>query len=92
MRPRPLFPCAFLFLPPRVSAQELTITSTPPGDPVKIDGVLVGTIRFEKDSSGGYFHRTHTSIGSRLEHPLIARRNLTGYATGEIPLTEVPME
>ncbi|HWZ96778.1 MAG TPA: trypsin-like peptidase domain-containing protein [Candidatus Dormibacteraeota bacterium] len=91
MRLCSLFVCAFL-LPLCVSAEKLTITSAPPGATVEINGVPVGTTPFEKDFPGGYFHRTHTSIGSRLEHPLVARLNLNGYATKEIPLTEGPME
>jgi S1-C subfamily serine protease len=58
---------------------------------VEIDGVAVGTTPFEKDYPGGYFHRTRTLFGSRLEHPLIARVSLTGYVTKEITLTEGPM-
>jgi serine protease Do len=93
MRLRNLSVCATLFLlSPRVSAEKLTITSTPPGATVEMDGVPVGTTPFEKDFPGGYFHRTHTSLGARLEHPLVARLNLAGYATKEIPLTEGPME
>jgi S1-C subfamily serine protease len=64
----------------------------PSGATVEINGVAVGTTPFEKEYPGGYFHRTHTSIGSRLERPLVARLNLSGYATKEIPLTEGPME
>jgi serine protease Do len=81
----------YVFAAP-VSAEKLSITSTPPGATVEINGVAVGTTPFEKDYPGGYFHRAHTSIGSRLEHPLVARLNLAGYATKEIPLTEGPME
>ncbi len=81
-----------LFFPTCASAEKLTITSTPPGATVEINGIVVGTTPFEKDYPGGYFHRTHTTIGSRLEHPLVARLNLAGYATKEIPLTEGPME
>ncbi len=93
MRLRPLSVCAFLLLLPlRVSAEKLVITSTPPGATVEISGIVVGTTPFEKDFPGGYFHRTRTSLGSRLEHPLVARLNLAGYATKEIPLTEGPME
>jgi S1-C subfamily serine protease len=93
MRFHPLSLCAFvLFLPTGVSAEKLTITSNPPGATVEINGIVAGTTPFEKDFPGGYFHRTHTSLGSRLEHPLVARLNLTGYATKEIPLTEGPAE
>ena len=93
MRFRPLFVGAFFLLfATRVSAEKLTITSTPPGATVEINSIAVGTTPFEKDYPGGYFHRTHTSLGSRLEHPLVARLNLAGYATKEVPLTEGPME
>ena len=93
MRFRSLFVGAFfLLVAARVSAEKLAITSTPPGATVEINGIAVGTTPFEKDYPGGYFHRTHTSLGSRLEHPLVARLNLSGYATKEIPLTEGPME
>jgi len=93
MRLRLLSVCTYFFLIPiGVSAEKLTITSTPPGATVEINGVVVGTTPLEKEYPGGYFHRTRTSLGSRLEHPLIARLNLAGYATKEIPLTEGPME
>jgi serine protease Do len=73
-------------------AQSLKITSTPAGAKVELDGVPEGTTPFEKAFPGGYFHRTHTAIGQRLEHPMIARVSLTGYATHEIALTEGPMQ
>ncbi|HWN74414.1 MAG TPA: PEGA domain-containing protein [Candidatus Udaeobacter sp.] len=73
------------------SADTLKITSSPPGATVELDGVTVGATPFEKDFPGGYFHRTHTALGQRLEHPMIARLSLTGYASREIPLTEGPM-
>ncbi|HEY6265540.1 MAG TPA: hypothetical protein VIW93_12110 [Candidatus Acidoferrum sp.] len=40
--------------------------------------------------SGGYFHKTKTSYGARLEHPLVARISLAGYATKELTLTAGP--
>jgi S1-C subfamily serine protease len=93
MRFRSLLVCTFLFIfAEHVSAEKLTITSNPPGATVEIDGVPIGTTPFEKDYPGGYFHRTRTSFGSRLEHPLVARINLAGYATKEISLTDGPME
>ncbi|HVO57294.1 MAG TPA: trypsin-like peptidase domain-containing protein [Dongiaceae bacterium] len=73
-------------------AEKLRITSIPPGATVEIDGVALGTTPFEKDYPGGYFHRTKTFLGARLEHPLTARLSLAGYATKEIALTEGPME
>jgi S1-C subfamily serine protease len=73
-------------------AETLTITSNPAGATVEIDGVLAGTTPFEKNFPGGYFHRTLTAVGSRLEHPMVVRVSLVGYATREIALTEGPME
>ena len=86
--------CAVLVLlacPARVLADKLQITSAPPGATVELDGVAVGTTPFEKDFPGGYFHKTRTSMGSRLEHPVVARISLPGYASKEIKLTEGPM-
>ncbi len=82
----------FLFVcPARSAADTLKITSTPAGATVEIDGVLEGTTPFEKDFPGGYFHKTKTSMGSRLEHPMVARISLAGYATKEIQMTDGPM-
>src|SRR5580693_3334100 len=75
----------------RVSADTLKITSKPPGATVEIDGVLAGTTPLEKDYPGGYFHKTRTSMGSRLEHALVARISLAGYATKELQLADGPM-
>jgi serine protease Do len=72
-------------------ADTLKITSTPPGATVEINGVPAGTTPFEKDYPRGYFHKTLTSMGSRLEHAMVARISLTGYATKEIPMTDGPM-
>jgi len=72
-------------------ADHLQITSNPSGAAVEIDGVAAGTTPFEKDYPGGYFHKTRTSMGSRLEHPMVARISLAGYATKELKLTEGPM-
>jgi len=73
------------------SADTLKITSTPPGATVELDGITLGATPFEKDFPGGYFHRTHTALGQRLEHPMFARLSLPGYATREIALTVGPM-
>ena len=86
--------CAALFLlacPSRAAADKLQITSNPSGATVELDGLVVGTTPFEKDFPGGYFHKTRTSLGSRLEHPMVARISLSGYATKELTLTEGPM-
>jgi serine protease Do len=86
--------CATLVLlvcPAPAIADTLHITSTPPGATVELDGVAVGTTPLERDFPGGYFHKTRTSMGARLEHPVVARISLAGYASKEIKLTEGPM-
>jgi S1-C subfamily serine protease len=77
--------------PVAASADKLRITSVPSGASIQINGVLVGTTPYEKEIPGGYLHKTKTTIGSRLEHPMVARLTLDGYAAKEIQLTEGPM-
>lgn len=81
----------FLACPAHARADKLRITSSPSGATVEIDGVSMGTTPFEKEYPGGYFHKTRTSFGARLEHPMVARISLQGYATKELELTEGPM-
>jgi S1-C subfamily serine protease len=73
-------------------ADTLTISSTPPGATVEIDGVAACTTPCELKYPGGYFHRTVTIYGKMLEHPLHARIILKGYLTKELELTEGPQE
>ncbi len=74
-------------------ADELRIESTPPGATVEIDGKMVGTTPYiSKKLPGGYFHKTHSVFGARLERPLHARLTLSGYVTQEIELTVGPMK
>ena len=80
-----------LVCPARASAEKLQFTSTPPGATVELDGIAIGTTPCEREFPGGYFHKTRTSFGSRLEHPLVARISLAGYATKELTLTEGPL-
>lgn len=79
------------FCPIGAAAETLKITSKPSGATVEIDGVVAGKTPFEKDYPGGYFHKTKTSMGSRLEHAMVARISLAGYATKEIRMTDGPM-
>ncbi len=87
------FCATFLLLacPLRAVGDHLQITSQPSGATVEIDGVAAGTTPLEKNYPGGYFHKTKTSMGSRLEHPMVARISLVGYVTKELKLTEGPM-
>jgi len=86
------FAAVSLSLPNFLSAQSLKITSNPAGATVELDGVPTGTTPLEKTFPGGYFHRTKTALGQRLEHPMVARISLPGFVTHEIPLTEGPMD
>ena len=72
-------------------ADTLKITSTPSGASVEIDGVTVGITPYEEQVPGGYFHKTRTALGRRLQHPMIARISLPGYTTKELQMTEGPM-
>src|SRR5450432_2104734 len=81
----------YALIPSTASAHKLRITSVPSGASIQINGVLVGTTPYEKEIPGGYLHKTKTTIGSRLEHPMVARLTLGGYPTNEIQLTERPM-
>src|SRR5258708_32752929 len=66
-----------LCCPHRAAADKLQITSTPPGAPAELDGVVAGPTPFEKDLPGGYFRKTSTPMGARLEHPGGERINIT---------------
>src|SRR5580692_8485708 len=81
-----------MLLPVVAKADKLTITSIPPGATVEIDGVKVGRTPFVKDYPGGYFRRTKTAFGSRLEHPLTARVTLDGFAPKIVTLCDGPQE
>lgn len=92
-RSEPLISFALLvFLcPPLLRADTLKITSTPSGASVEINGVTVGTTPYEEEVPGGYFHKTKTALGRRLQHSMVARISLAGYTTKEVQMTEGPM-
>jgi hypothetical protein len=79
-------------LAPRTHAETLTITSSPPGATVEIDGLVAGTTPYKTDFPGGYFHKTHTVFGSRLEHSMTLRVTKDGYVAQQITLTNGPFE
>lgn len=72
------------------AANTLKITSIPPGATVEMDGLVVGTTPFTKEVPGGYFHKTRTIWGTRLEHPILVRISKEGYASQELTITEGP--
>jgi serine protease Do len=76
---------------PLARADTLKITSTPSGATVEINGVAVGTTPYEQEVPGGYFHKTKTALGRRLQNPMAVRISLAGYTTKEIQMTEGPM-
>jgi serine protease Do len=82
----------FLLLAPRAHAETLTITSSPTGATVEIDGVVVGKTPYKINYPGGYFHKTHTVFSEKLEHAMTVRVYKDGYTSDEISLTEGPFE
>jgi serine protease Do len=79
-------------LAPQTHADKLTITSSPPGATVEIEGVPVGVTPYSVDYPGGYFHKPHLVFAARLEHGMVARIHKDGYTVQEVRLTEGPME
>jgi len=63
---------AILIYIPCATAQTLKITSKPSGAKVELDGVVVGTTPYEVKVPGGYFHKTRSVFGARLEHAIRA--------------------
>ncbi|MGB7753246.1 MAG: PEGA domain-containing protein [Candidatus Acidiferrales bacterium] len=74
----------------RARAESFNITSAPSGASVEIDGALVGTTPFHTDYPGGYFHKTHTVFGARLEHAMTLRISKDGYATQQVTSPKAP--
>jgi serine protease Do len=83
---------AFCALAQRTFAETLTITSSPPGATVEINGVMACRTPCELKYPGGYFHKTKTVFGTRLEYPMKARIYKDGFSAHEITLTEGPLE
>jgi hypothetical protein len=83
---------AILALAPLASAESFNITSAPSGTNVEIDDALVGTTAFHTDCPGGYFHKTHTVFGARLEYAMTLRISKDGYAAQQITITDGPFE
>src|SRR5690348_3080073 len=81
-----------LLFPGRARAATLTITSSPPGATVEIDGVIVGTTPFQMKVPGGYFHKTRTVFGQTLQHEMTLRIYKDGYTAQDLRLTDGPFE
>lgn len=77
---------------PRASAETLTITSSPSGATLELDGAVIGTTPYHCKYPGGYFHKTHSVFGTRLEHAMVLRISKAGYAPQQITLTDGPIE
>ena len=71
-------------------ANTLTVTSIPTGATVEINGLEVGKTPLIYKMPGAYFHKPHTSFGTRLEHPIVVRLSLDGYASEQLTITEGP--
>jgi hypothetical protein len=76
----------------RTIAETLTISSSPAGAAVEIDGHRAGTTPYKIDYPGGYFHKTHTVFAARLDHSMTVRISMEGYLTEQLTLTEGPFE
>jgi hypothetical protein len=83
---------ACLLLAPRTNAETLTITSSPAGATVEIDGLAAGTTPFKIEYPGGYFHKPHTVFGSRLDHSITVKVSKDGFLTERLTLTQGPFE
>jgi len=83
---------ALALLAPRTHAETLTITSSPPGATLEIDGKVVGSTPYEVTYPGGFFHKTHTMFGERLKHAMTAHIYKDGYASQRLTLTTGPFE
>jgi serine protease Do len=84
-----VFFAAFAFAP-GTRANTLSVTSVPPGATVEINGLDVGKTPLTYEMPGAYFHKPHTSFGTRLEHPIVVRLSLEGYASEQLTITEGP--
>jgi PEGA domain len=84
------FALLLLFAAPRALAKSLTITSSPPGARVEINGSFAGITPYTSDFPGGYFHKPHTVFGSRLDHAMVLRISKDGYLPEKLTITKGP--
>ncbi|HEY0703211.1 MAG TPA: PEGA domain-containing protein [Candidatus Acidoferrales bacterium] len=81
-----------LMMAPAAGAETFSVTSSPAGAEVEIDGVAVGTTPFQTQYPGGYFHKTHTVFSTRLEHRMVLRVTKNGYVLQQMTITEGPFD
>jgi PEGA domain len=86
------FALVFALCPARSPAETLTLTSSPAGATVEIDGLAAGATPYTTSFPGGYFHKTHTAFGERLEHSMSVRISKDGYLAQQITITSGPFE
>ncbi len=81
------------FLLARVAcADSLTITTSPPGATIEINGLAAGTTPYRIDYPGSYFRKPHTAFSARLEHAVTVRITKEGYLTQQVTLTNGPFD
>lgn len=77
---------------PQSFAETLTITSSPPGATIEINGAAAGTTPYRVDYPGSYFHKPHTVFTARLEHAMSVRVSKEGYRTQQVTISSGPFE
>jgi PEGA domain len=73
-------------------ADSLTITTSPPGATIEINGLAAGTTPYKIDYPSSYFHKPHTAFSARLEHALTVRISKDGYLAQQVTLTNGPFD
>ncbi len=73
-------------------AESLTITTSPPGATVEINGAVAGTTPYHVEYPGSYFHKPHTAFSARLEHAFTVRISKEGYLAQQVTLSNGPFE
>jgi hypothetical protein len=73
-------------------ADSLTISTSPPGATIEINGLPAGTTPFKIDYPGGYFHKPHAAFSARLEHALTIHVSKEGYLSQQVTLTNGPFD
>jgi len=82
----------FLTLARSANGETFTITSSPPGATVEVNGAVAGNTPYKIDYPGGYFHKTHSVFGARLEHSITVRISKDGYLKQEMTVTSGPFD